>query len=62
MPTARVIKDFIDIKEGVRRSAGERMSADAERIAELSAKGLVEVPKKKEDDRYYSRTTRGRRG
>lgn len=62
MPTAKVIKDFIDIKEGVRRTAGDRITADAERIAELSAKGLVEAPKKTEDDRYYSRTTRGRRG
>ena len=62
MPTAKVIKDFIDIKEGVRRTAGDRITADAERIAELAAKGLVEVPKKTEDDRYYRRTTRGRRG
>lgn len=62
MPTAKVIKDFIDIKEGVRRIAGDRITADAERIAELAAKGLVNAPKKTEDDRYYSRTTRGRRG
>lgn len=60
MPTAKVTKDFIDIKEGVRRSAGERITADAGRIAELAAKGLVKVPKSTEDDRYYSR--RGRRG
>lgn len=62
MPTTTVLKDFIDIKEGVRRIAGDRITADAERIAELADKGLVKAPKKKEDDRYYSRTTRGRRG
>lgn len=62
MPTAKVTKDFIDIKEGVRRSVGERITADAERIAELAAKGLVRVPKSTDDDRYYSRTARGRRG
>lgn len=62
MPTARVTKDFIDIKEGVRRSVGERITADAERIAELAAKGLVRAPKGTDDDRYYSRTARGRRG